>query len=149
MNEPKAKLKDRLKEALVIREKRAVDLVKDLKIPKSAISQYLSGKSEKMDSERLYNICKYLNVNEPWLLGYDVPMEQRNNDNDIEFDNIKLELFFGKEGAAEVNELATILKRINKDEGFRNLMININKLNPDELENITVFVNALVQKKGL
>ncbi len=63
-------------------------------------------------------------------------------------ENMKIELF-GKEGAAEVNELATILKRINKDEGFRNLMININKLNPDELENITVFVNALVQKKVL
>ena len=63
-------------------------------------------------------------------------------------ENMKIELF-GKEGAAEVNELATILKRINKDEGFRKLMININKLNPDELENITVFVNALVQKKVL
>lgn len=89
MNEKKAELKDRLKEALYIREKKAADLVKDLQIPKSAISQYLSGKSQNMDSKRLYSICKYLDVSEPWMLGFDVPMDrktQKNNDtalNDI------------------------------------------------------------------
>jgi transcriptional regulator with XRE-family HTH domain len=76
MKERIASLKDRLQYAMDIREKKAVDLVKDLKIPKSAVSQYLSGKSQKMDSERLNDICIYLNVSEPWLLGYDVPMER-------------------------------------------------------------------------
>lgn len=68
-------LKTRLNYALNIREKRSVDLVRDLNIPKSAISQYLSGKSQNMDSKRLYDVCRYLDVSEPWLLGYDVPME--------------------------------------------------------------------------
>ena len=72
----KAELKDRLQEALYLRDKKAVDLVRDLKIPKSAISQYLSGKSQKMDSERLHLICKYLDVSEPWMMGYDVPKER-------------------------------------------------------------------------
>jgi transcriptional regulator with XRE-family HTH domain len=76
MKERIASLKDRLQYAMDIREKKAVDLVKDLKIPKSAVSQYLSGKSQKMDSERLNDICIYLNVSEPWLLGYDVQMER-------------------------------------------------------------------------
>lgn len=83
MTTKKAELKDRLQKALDIREKKAVDLVKDLKIPKSAISQYLSGKSQNMDSERMYSICKYLDVSEPWMMGYDVPMDrkaQKNND---------------------------------------------------------------------
>lgn len=76
MNEKKSALKDRLNAALDMRNKKAVDLVRDLKIPKSAVSQYLSGKSQNMDSERLYKIARYLDVNEPWLLGFDVPMEK-------------------------------------------------------------------------
>lgn len=75
MSETKSALKDRLKQAMTIRNKKPVDLVRDLNIPKSAISQYLSGKSQNMDSERLYKICKYLNVSEPWLLGFDVPTQ--------------------------------------------------------------------------
>ena len=71
----KSSLKSRLYEAMTIRGKKSVDLTRDLGIPKSAVSQYLSGKSQKMDSERLYAIAKYLDVDEPWLLGYDVPMK--------------------------------------------------------------------------
>ena len=74
MSEKMSCLKDRLRLALELREKRATDLVNDLNIPKSAISQYLSGKSQNMDSERLFKVCKYLSVSEPWLLGFDVPM---------------------------------------------------------------------------
>ena len=75
MSEKLSSLKSRLRTALELREKRAADLVNDLQIPKSAVSQYLSGKSQNMDSERLYKVCKYLNVSEPWLLGFDVPMQ--------------------------------------------------------------------------
>ena len=75
MENSKSSLKIRLCEAMKIRGKKAVDLTRDLQIPKSAISQYLSGKSQNMDSERLYAIAKYLDVDEPWLLGFDVPMK--------------------------------------------------------------------------
>ena len=75
MENSKSSLKDRLCEAMTLRGKKAVDLTRDLKIPKSAISQYLSGKSQSMDSERLYAIAKYLDVDEPWLLGFDVPIK--------------------------------------------------------------------------
>lgn len=77
MEKSKCSLKDRLYEAMAIRGKKAVDLTRDLNIPKSAVSQYLSGKSQKMDSVRLYAIAKYLDVDEPWLLGYDVPMQTK------------------------------------------------------------------------
>lgn len=76
MENSKCSLKDRLYEAMALRGKKAIDLTRDLDIPKSAISQYLSGKSQKMDSTRLYAIAHYLDVDEPWLLGYDVPMKK-------------------------------------------------------------------------
>ena len=77
MENSKSSLKSRLYEAMTIRGKKAVDLTRDLDIPKSAVSQYLSGKSQNMDSARLYAIAKYLDVSEPWLLGYDVPLERQ------------------------------------------------------------------------
>ena len=76
MSERIAKLKDRLCEALDLRGKKSKDLVTDLDIPASAISQYLNGKSQNMTEERLSAICKYLDVSEPWMMGYDVTRER-------------------------------------------------------------------------
>jgi transcriptional regulator with XRE-family HTH domain len=91
MKNSKSSLKNRLYEAMTIRGKKAVDLTRDLGIPKSAVSQYLSGKSQNMDSERLYTIAKYLDVDEPWLLGFDVPMErttETKKEQSTEFDGL-------------------------------------------------------------
>jgi len=109
----KAELKDRLQEALSIRDKKAVDLVRDLKIPKSAISQYLSGKSQKMDSERLYAICKYLDVSEPWMMGYDVSIERN-----MEKKN---------------NAIADIVVRMRTDEDFLSLVESLNELDAEKI----------------
>ena len=76
----RADMKDRLRAALEIREKKAVDLSRDLKIPKSAISQYLSGHRIIKDSKRLFVIAEYLDVSEAWLMGFDVPMERIKKD---------------------------------------------------------------------
>ncbi len=70
------KMAERMRIALEKAEKKPVDLSRDLKIPKSAISQYLSGRSKRMPSERLYMIAEYLNVSEAWLMGFDIPMER-------------------------------------------------------------------------
>lgn len=82
-NDIKAEIKDRLKEALAIRQMKAVDLVEASGVPKSAISFYLAGKS-KPKADRLYILARVLDVSEAWLLGYDVPMnrtaEQKKND---------------------------------------------------------------------
>lgn len=81
--EKKAEFKDRLKEALDIRNMKAVDLCAKTKIPKGAISYYLAGKSTPK-ADRLYMICKALDVSEAWMLGYNVEMAktqaQKNND---------------------------------------------------------------------
>ena len=81
--EKKKEFKDRLKEALDIRNMKAVDLCEKTKIPKGAVSYYLAGKSTPK-ADRLYLICKALDVSEAWMLGYDVEMAktqaQKNND---------------------------------------------------------------------
>lgn len=79
----KAEFKDRLKEALAIKGLKPIDLCNRTGIPKSAVSYYLSGRSEPK-ADRLYIICKALDVSEAWILGYEVEMEkpqaQKNND---------------------------------------------------------------------
>lgn len=99
----KEELKDRLRKALELREKKAIDLSRDLNIPKSAISQYLSGYRTIKDSRRLYVIAEYLDVAEAWLMGFDVPMDRRLAD--IE-----------EKPVETANKLANLFKRIEFDE---------------------------------
>lgn len=66
---------DRIKEALRVRGKKQADLCQLTKIPKSALSQYISGAYEPKQ-DRIYLISKALSVSEAWLMGLDVPMER-------------------------------------------------------------------------
>lgn len=74
----------RLKQIMAIRNLRQIDILnmskpyqEELKInmSKSHLSQYVNGKS-KPDQGKLFLLGKTLNINEPWLMGYDVPMER-------------------------------------------------------------------------
>lgn len=79
----KSELKERLRLALVEANMKPVELSDKTGIPKSMISYYLNGKT-KPKADRIYIISKALDVNEAWLLGYDVPKnrteEQKKND---------------------------------------------------------------------
>lgn len=66
---------ERIKKALRIKGMRQADLCQITKIPKSAISQYISGAFEPKQ-DRIYLISKALNVSEAWLMGFDVPIER-------------------------------------------------------------------------
>jgi transcriptional regulator with XRE-family HTH domain len=68
----------RIKLGLKIRGMKQADLCQITKIPKSAISQYISGAFEPKQ-DRIYLISKALNVSEAWLMGYDVPMDRVNS----------------------------------------------------------------------
>lgn len=75
MSTPIDELKNRLKKALSIRNMKPIELSEKTGIPKSAISQYMSGYT-KPKQDRIYYISKALNINEAWLMGYDVAMEK-------------------------------------------------------------------------
>ena len=51
------------------------ELCKLANVPKSSLSLYLSGAYEPKQ-DRIYAMAKALNVDEAWLMGYDVPMEK-------------------------------------------------------------------------
>ena len=72
----------RLKQILSERNLRQVDILNSslplqkelgIKMGKSALSQYVSGKSSP-DQDKLVLLSKTLGVSEAWLMGYNVPM---------------------------------------------------------------------------
>lgn len=74
----------RLKELMEKRNLRQVDILNltkplceeyGIKMNKSDLSQYCSGKTEP-NQEKLFVLGKALDVNEAWLMGFDVPMER-------------------------------------------------------------------------
>lgn len=65
----------RIRKALSARGMRQHELCEKTGIPKSAISQYVSGAFEPKQ-DRVFLIAKALDVDPVWLMGYDVPMKQ-------------------------------------------------------------------------
>ena len=118
---------ERLRIALDFRNMKATELSALTGINKSTISQYLS-KEYEPKRDRLELFAKTLNVNEAWLIGYDVPMEISSLSNDSlieeyelspeelkEYENIKMTtstLMFNGRPASESDkiELERILK---------------------------------------
>ena len=69
----------RLKQAMDMRGIKASELSEKAKIPKSAISQYLSGLYE-AKQKNIFKLANVLKVSEAWLMGLDVPMEKNTDD---------------------------------------------------------------------
>ena len=65
----------RIRKALAFRGMKQSELCQLTNIPKSALSQYISGCFEPKQ-DRIFLIAKALDVSEAWLMGYDVPMER-------------------------------------------------------------------------
>ena len=63
----------RLRKAMDLRDLKQVDLVTQTKLPKSSISQYLSGVREPKQ-KAIYLLSEVLSVEPGWFMGYDVPM---------------------------------------------------------------------------
>ena len=61
--------------ALSIRGMKQSELCEKTKIPKSAMSEYISGAYEPKQ-DRLFLIAQALDVDPVWLMGFDVPMEK-------------------------------------------------------------------------
>ncbi len=79
---------NRLKTAAQLRGFTQSELCEKTNIPKSAMSQYFSGKFEPKQV-RTALLAKALAVAEAWLMGYDVPMElAKSAPNTFGFDNV-------------------------------------------------------------
>lgn len=71
----KTEIKDRLKQALEIRGMMQSELAEKAHIDKGQLSSYISGKY-KPRQNNIDALSSVLNVNEAWLMGFDVPMER-------------------------------------------------------------------------
>lgn len=71
---------ERLKEAMKIRNMKQSELVDKTGISKGALSSYLSGNYEPKQGN-IYKLAKVLHVNEAWLMGHDVPMDDKQSTN--------------------------------------------------------------------
>ena len=78
MNEEKTETcGKRIEKALSIRQMKPMELCRLANIPKSSMSLYLQGAYEPKQ-DRIYKMAAVLNINEAWLMGYDVPMKRGN-----------------------------------------------------------------------
>ncbi len=66
---------NRIRTALKVRRMKQVELCEMANMPESSLSLYLKGAYEPKQ-DRIYSMARALNVNEAWLMGYDVPMER-------------------------------------------------------------------------
>lgn len=79
----------RFQDALNLRGMKQVDIVNLTKIGKSSISTYLSGEYEPKQ-RNIFKIAKALDVDEGWLMGFDVPMERKPDKERSDTSNILL-----------------------------------------------------------
>ena len=75
----------RIKKALSIRGMKQSEICEKTKIPKSALSEYISGAYEPKQ-DRLVLIAQALDVDPVWLMGFDVPMEKEKKSSPSEDD---------------------------------------------------------------
>ncbi len=68
-------LKDRLAEALTMRDMKAIDLSKSTDISRGAISQYLAGKV-KPKQDKIAKMANALRVSPAWLMGYNTDINK-------------------------------------------------------------------------
>lgn len=69
-------ISSRLRQAMEYFGVSQTELSKRTGIPKASISQYLSGYSQPK-TDRIYLICRALNIREAWLMGFEVAMLNR------------------------------------------------------------------------
>lgn len=129
----KSTTSQRLAEIMKERNLRQVDILRKsepfqkklgVKMGKSALSQYLSGKSVP-DQDKLVLLAQTLDVNEAWLMGFDAPKysESQKNENishSFDLSNLRNEvvLFDGKPLSDEdVDRIAKIIELSLEVEG--------------------------------
>ena len=115
--------KNRIEEALNIRGMKAVELVEKAGVGKSSLSHWMSQRWQPKQAA-LLKMARALDVSEMWLAGYDVPMERP-------VEQVKMD------------NLAQVINVIRKDERLTDLVINLAKLNEEQLHTVESMVNEL------
>ena len=135
------KFHERLKYAMNLSGLTQTDLCQKTKIPKSAMSQYISGAFKPKD-DRTFLLAKALNVDEAWLMGYDVPMEKSNlKPPEIATDTVTFPVigeiaagydhFAVEDWSGETVEIPTVYLKGRKKEDYFVLSVKGDSMYPD------------------
>lgn len=115
--------KNRIEQALSMRNMKPVDLCNKAGVNKSSLSRWIKQQWQPKQKP-LYAMAKVLEVSELWLAGYDVPkerpVEQQNTD-----------------------KLVSLIHRLRSDKDLLNLCIDMSALTPEQLMVIKSMVNQL------
>lgn len=94
----------RLRRALSIRNMSQSELCAKVKMSKSTLSEYLSGRYEPKQ-DRVFILSHALGVDPVWLMGYDVPMEKPEEPVETKSSPSELQLTEGEKMMLEVFRL--------------------------------------------
>lgn len=117
------KRKNRIAEALSMRNMKQVELCERCKIGKSTMSAWIHQRWQPSQTP-LHKMGKVLDVNELWLAGYDIPMERP----------VKQK---------ELDQMADIIRELRKNDRFKAVVENIFKLNDEQFTLIENMINQL------
>lgn len=113
----------RLREALTASGKKQADIVRETGLDRGAVSSYLSGKYEPKQ-KAIYKMAKALNVNEAWLMGFDVPMERT-----VE--------------AKKNDQLALLVVKMRSEPAFLDAVASLAELTPEQFDIVKGVIEAL------
>lgn len=125
-------IKNRIKEGMIMRKISAAQLAKMSGVSEASISNYLNDKV-KPKTNNIQKLASALEVNEAWLMGYDV-------DPDADYD-----------GVFKSDEIQN--SKLESSENYGRLYKNIirklldDNLNDDDLKNIDDYVTFILSKK--
>lgn len=116
-------IKNRLREALSLRNMKQVELCERTGIKKSSLNNWLAQRWQPKQNA-LMKMARVLDVSEMWLAGYDVSMERP----------IKQK---------ELDQMADIIRELRKNDRFKAVVENIFKLNDEQFTLIESMINQL------
>ena len=120
----KVDIKERIKQGLEIREITQSQLETRANIDKGQLSSYISGKY-KPRQNNIDALATALNVNEAWLMGFDVPMERVSN---------KVETGQPVPKSAECKEILEICEQLSTHNQRKVLTYSKNLLSTQQME---------------
>ena len=120
----KVDIKERIKQGLKIREITQTQLATKANIDKGQLSSYISGKY-KPRQNNIDALAKALNVNEAWLMGFDVPMERVPN---------KTESVQSSSVSAQCKEIIEVCNQLSPHNQRKVLTYSRNLLSTQQME---------------
>ena len=120
----KVDIKERIKQGLEIREITQSQLATRANIDKGQLSSYISGKY-KPRQNNIDALAVALNVNEAWLMGFDVPMERVLN---------KVETDQSVSKSAECREILEVCEQLSPHNQRKVLTYSKNLLSTQQME---------------